>query len=82
MIWFFQREQDRLHYEIRHEPDGLAYELVITHPDGKQDVERFSDAGMLLERSCGLEISLTAEGWHPPTARRAVDRRAERRQFD
>jgi hypothetical protein len=69
MIWFFQREQDRLHYEIRRQTDGPDFELVITHPDGRQDVERFADPGALLERSSGLEHTLTAEGWQPPAPR-------------
>lgn len=77
MIWFFQREQDRLRYEIRHQTDGPDYELVITHPDGRQDVEQFTDPGALLERSSGLEHRLTAEGWQPPQARAPV--RAARR---
>ena len=44
MIWFFERQQSRLHYEVRHQTDGHAYELVITHPDGRQDIELFSIA--------------------------------------
>ena len=34
MIWFFERHRARLHYEIRRQSDGPAYELVITFPDG------------------------------------------------
>jgi hypothetical protein len=67
MIWFFQRHRDRLHYEIRHQTDGFDYELVITHSDGRQDVERFADPGALLQRSSGLNHSLMAAGWHPPS---------------
>ena len=69
MIWFFQRQQDRLHYEIRHQTDGPDYELVITHPDGRQDVERYSDSGALLERSSGLQRSLMSAGWQAPQPR-------------
>ncbi|MBA3885530.1 MAG: hypothetical protein H0X67_07330 [Acidobacteria bacterium] len=69
MIWFFERHDARLHYEIRHQPDGPGYELVITHPDGRQEVERYSDAGVLPERSASLHETLSAEGWHPPGPR-------------
>ena len=72
MIWFFQRQQDRLHYEIRHQTDGPDYELVITHPDGRQDIERYSDSGALLERSSRLQRSLTSAGWQAPQPRARV----------
>ena len=71
MIWFFERKHDRLHYEIRRHTDGPDYELVITHPDGRQEVERYSDSGALLERSSRLEHTLTSDGWQPPRARAA-----------
>ncbi len=70
MIWFFERHRDRLHYEIRHQTDGTDYELVITHPDGRQDIERYSDSGALLERSARLQLTLSADGWQPPAPRR------------
>ena len=66
MIWFFQRRRARLHYEIRHQTDGPNYELVITFPDGRQEIERYADPGAVTERSISLERSLTAEGWEPP----------------
>ena len=69
MIWFFERQQSRLHYEIRHQTDGHAYELVITHPDGRQEIELFLDPLGLIERSEDLQTSLLAAGWHPPRRR-------------
>lgn len=69
MIWFFEREQDRLHYEIRHQTDGLGYELVITYPDGRQETERYSETGALLDRSSRLEDTLVSSGWQPPRIR-------------
>jgi hypothetical protein len=72
MLWFFERHQDRLHYEIRHQSDGHDYELVITHPDGRQEVERYSDSGALIERSTTLQLTLSAAGWQPPAPRSRV----------
>jgi hypothetical protein len=66
MIWFFERRRARLHYEIRRQTDGPNYELVITFPDGRQQVERYADPDDLAARSTRLEQSLTEEGWHPP----------------
>ena len=57
MIWFFQRRRARLHYEIRHQTDGPNYELVITFPDGRQEIERYADPGAVTARSISLERS-------------------------
>lgn len=72
MIWFYERHHDRLHYEIRHQTDGPDYELVITHPDGRQEIERYPDSGTLLERSTKLQHTLSAAGWQPPAPRPRV----------
>jgi hypothetical protein len=69
MLWFFEKHQSRLHYEIRHQTDGTEYELVITHPDGRQDVEHYRDAAAVLERSIRLQDSLIQAGWQPPPLR-------------
>ncbi len=68
MLWFFERQQSRLHYEIRRQTDGHDYELVITHPDGRQEVEQYADPTALLERSMRLEHSLMEAGWQRPPA--------------
>lgn len=69
MIWFFERQQRRLHYEIRRHTDGDDYEIVINHPDGRLEVERYSDAAELLARSASLRVTLMNEGWAPPAPR-------------
>ena len=63
MIWFFERERDRLHFEIRHRTDGEEYELVVTYPDGSQFIEQFADASGLIERSSALRSELFERGW-------------------
>lgn len=69
MIWFFEKQRSRLLYEIRHQVDGHDYELVVTFPDGRQEVEQFGDASALIERSQRLQETLRAEGWVPPSVR-------------
>jgi hypothetical protein len=69
MVWFFEREQAKLHYEIRRQSDGDAYELVITWPDGHQEVEQYSECGTLIQRSTVLECRLAEQGWTPPQTR-------------
>ena len=69
MIWFFERQQRRLHYEIRRQTDGDDYEVVINHPDGRVEVERYSDPAELLARATSLHKGLINEGWSAPTPR-------------
>ena len=66
MLWFFERQDAWLRYEIRRQAYGYDYELVITHPDGHQDVERFGDSHDVIERSRHLQEALVAAGWHAP----------------
>jgi hypothetical protein len=66
MIWFFERQQARLRYEIRRQTDGSDYELVITFPDGRQEIERYGDPADITRRSLRLERALTDAGWEPP----------------
>ena len=66
MIWFFQRSEAKLIYEIRRQPDGDDYELVVTFPDGRQEIEKFGDPHTLIERAHRLQESLRADGWSPP----------------
>jgi len=68
MIWFFERRDARLLYEIRRQADGDDYELVVTFPDGRQEVEQFDNAHALIERSQRLQDSLRADGWTPPSS--------------
>jgi hypothetical protein len=69
MIWFFERHDSKLRYEIRCQTDGYGYELVITRPDGVQDVEQYDDPLALLNRTEELERLLRDEGWQVPVPR-------------
>ncbi len=66
MIWFFERQRARLHYEIRRQTDGPNYELVITFPGGRQEIELYADTSAVTERSIKLDRALTDEGWVRP----------------
>lgn len=69
MIWFFERYQARLSYEIRRATEGTEFELVITQPDGSQQIEAFTDASALMERSVRLRDALASQGWRVPDVR-------------
>jgi hypothetical protein len=64
VIWFFDRNGEKLRYEIcRDRVDG-HYRVVITHPDGRESVEEVEEPTQLIERSVQLMNSLRVDGWH------------------
>lgn len=63
MIWFFDRNGEKLRYEISHDLSNGRYRVVITHPDGSESVEEVDEPTMLIERSVELMNSLRGDGW-------------------
>ena len=63
MIWFFHRNGERLRYEIRHGAATHDYELQVTFPDGRTEVQRTPDAAEFLERCAELGRTLKDQGW-------------------
>ena len=63
MIWFFDRDGDRLRYEISHDRSSGCYRLIVTRPDGSESVEELDQPTELIERSVELMNSLRTEGW-------------------
>lgn len=76
MVWFFERQDSRLRYEIRRAPDGPAFELVITHPDGREEIERFQDSAAVVRRSEYLQSALVEAGWRSPASKALLRPRA------
>jgi hypothetical protein len=66
MIWFFDREGERLRYEIRRATSDDAYELALTFPDGRTQTERTADAAELLDRCAETARTLRGDGWRAP----------------
>ena len=66
MIWFFNRNGERLRYEIRRAATGVAYELVLTFPDGNTQTQQTADAAELLDRCADLARTLRDDGWSAP----------------
>jgi len=64
MIWFFDRDGEKLRYEISRDRSVGRYRVVITHPDGSESVEEVDEPTELIERSVRLMNSLRGEGWH------------------
>jgi hypothetical protein len=63
MIWFFDRDGQRLQYEIRRTADGDGFELVVTYPGGHVEIEQMVEPSTLLKRCAELAESLKEEGW-------------------
>ena len=65
MIWFFDRNGEKLRYEIAHDRSvgRGCYRVIITHPDGTESVEEVDEPTELIERSVQLMNSLRGDGW-------------------
>ena len=64
MIWFFDRDGQRLRYEISRDRLDGHYRVVITRPDGSESVEEVDEPSALIERSVDIMNSLRGDGWH------------------
>lgn len=64
MIWFFDRNGEKLRYEISRDRLDGRYRVVITHPDGTESVEEVDQPTELIERSVQLMNTLRDDGWH------------------
>ena len=68
MIWLWEREGQRLTYEVRRLDEPRRYELLVTYPDGTEETETFAEPTALLDRSFAWKDRLETEGWRalPP----------------
>ena len=64
VIWFFDKDGEKLRYEINRDGTAGRYRLVITHPDGKESVEEVAEPAALIQRSVELMNTLRGDGWH------------------
>jgi hypothetical protein len=78
MIWFYQRGDQHLFYEVRLRDDGPGYELGLASPEGTLLTERFVSEETLSRRSAELQAALLREGWGPAD-RRVRESTLERR---
>ena len=63
VIWFFDREGERLRYEICRDDESGAYVVVVRAPDGSERIERLEKPTQLIERSTEEMRQLHDEGW-------------------
>ena len=65
MIWFYERGDQHLFYEVRLSDDGVGFELGLASPDGPLMTERFDSEEALSRRFTELQAALVREGWGP-----------------
>jgi len=63
VIWFFDRNGERLRYEICRDRTCGRYRVVITKPDGSESIEEVDEPNELIARSVALMNSLRGDGW-------------------
>ncbi|MGE5243983.1 MAG: hypothetical protein ACM3SQ_07125 [Betaproteobacteria bacterium] len=63
VIWFFDRDGQRLRCEISRDRTRGRYRLILTHPDGSESIEEVDEPNELIERSVQLMNSLRGKGW-------------------
>ena len=63
MIWFFDRNGEKLRYEISRDRADGVYRVVITLPDGTESVEEVDEPTLLIERSVEIMNTLRSDGW-------------------
>jgi hypothetical protein len=63
MIWLFDRDGEKLRYEITRDRAAGRYRVVITRPDGTESVEEVDEPTELVERSVQLMNTLRGDGW-------------------
>ena len=65
MIWFYQRGDRHLYYEVRLRDDGPGYELGLASPEGTLLTEHFLSEEALTRRFAELQAALLRDGWGP-----------------
>lgn len=63
MIWLFDRNGEKLKYEICRDGEGEGYKLVITSSDGKKHVEHVDQPTALIEMTVAQMRQLKDDGW-------------------
>ena len=66
MFYFFKRGNETVQCEVRAEPDGPGYEIVITESNGSERTERFATSEQVHDHWVELHKWFEHEGWWGP----------------
>jgi hypothetical protein len=73
MIWFLERESDRLTCEIRRTDDGGLYEFEVASADGPAQTRQYTSPRELIEQYLHMQMTLKAQGWRPKAGEVATE---------
>jgi hypothetical protein len=65
MVWLMERNSDLLVCEIRHAPEGQAYEFEVASRSGVPETRQYTSARALIEEYLRTQTTLQAQGWRP-----------------
>jgi hypothetical protein len=65
VIWFFYQGRAQIDLEVCRATPSATYQLVVTYPDGSEQLEQFPDPRALVRRVIEVEDRLVASGWRP-----------------
>ena len=63
MIWLFDRDGEKLKYEICRDDNREGYKLVVTSSNGEKRVELVDEPTALIELTVAQMRQLKADGW-------------------
>ena len=63
MIWLFDRDGEKITYEICRDESGAGFMLVMTSTSGHKRVDRIAHPTELIERCAEQMRQLQDEGW-------------------
>ena len=63
MLWFFDRDNEKVEVETRFDNNTLDYVLVIRWPDGREETERYADSESFSARVIALSEELKSMNW-------------------
>ena len=63
MLWFFDRDDEKVEVETRFDNNTLDYVLTIRWPDGREETERCADSESFSARVNALAEQLKSMNW-------------------
>ena len=62
MLWFFERHGRHARLEVLY-LDSYSYELRFVDPEGREQIERFTNADEVATRQIQIQKGLAGQGW-------------------
>jgi hypothetical protein len=63
VVWLFDRDGEKIRYEICRDESGDGFLLVMTSSSGHKRVDRIANPSELIERSTEQMRQLQDDGW-------------------